>query len=132
MSIFANPCYIKAVLRVRTPHWLQCGFGSASGSSIFNQCGTGTGSGSRILMTKNIKKICSLIKKCNLLILDLHKRRPSYRRSLHPTKKCCGSVTCWYRSRSGSAPLTDGCGSDSGSCRFRQRPSRWQLKLFFF
>jgi hypothetical protein len=74
MFIFTNPCNIKAVLRVRIV--------SASGSSIFYQCGTGTGFGSRTLMTKIIKKICSLIKKSNLLILDLPKIHQSYMRSL--------------------------------------------------
>ncbi len=47
----------------------------------------------------------------------------------------CGSVTYWYGS--GSADpylwLTDlGLGSGSGSCYFRQWPSRWQLKILCF
>jgi hypothetical protein len=32
----------------------------------------------------------------------------------------------------GSVTLTNGSGSDSGSCYFRQWPSRWQRKFFFF
>ncbi len=43
--------------------------------------------------------------------------------------QCCGSVTFW--SGSGSAPLTNGFGSGSGSCYFRQCPSRRQLKMLF-
>ncbi len=36
--------------------------------------------------------------------------------------RCCGPVTFWYISGSRS-------GSGSGSCYFRQWPSRWQLKI---
>ncbi len=40
-------------------------------------------------------------------------------------RECSGSVTFWY----GSVPLTNGSGS--GSCSFRQWPSRRQQKIFF-
>ncbi len=39
----------------------------------------------------------------------------------HFNTKCCGSVIFWYES--GSTPLTNGFGSGSGSCHFRQWPS---------
>ncbi len=46
--------------------------------------------------------------------------------------QCCGIRDIFVRIR-GSVPLTKGSGfgSDSGSCFFRQWPSRWQLKSFF-
>ncbi len=47
-------------------------------------------------------------------------------------EQCCGSATFWYGS--GFAPLTNGSwfGSGSGSCYFRQWPSRRQHKIIFF
>jgi hypothetical protein len=70
-------------------HWFQCGSGYGSGSSIFCQCGSGYIS--KVLMTKNWKKFTAEIKfnffYQKLLSLGLHKGRPSYRRSLHPSKE---------------------------------------------
>jgi hypothetical protein len=56
------------------------------------QCGSGSGSRSKVLMTKNWKKFTAkikflLIKNALYLSLGLHKGRPSYRRSLHPSKE---------------------------------------------
>ncbi len=60
----------------------------------FSNCGSGSqcGSGSRVLMTKNWKKFTTRIFNLFLklainLSLGLPKGRPSYRRSLQPTKK---------------------------------------------
>ncbi len=39
--------------------------------------------------------------------------------SMETKNQCCGSVTFWY-------------GSGSGSCYFRQWPTRWQQKIHFF
>jgi hypothetical protein len=50
-----------------------------------------------------------------------------------PFLQCSGSVTFWYLRIQicGSVPLTNGSGSDSGSCSFHQWPSRRQLKMIF-
>ncbi len=42
--------------------------------------------------------------------------------------QCCGSVICWYGSGSTDPYLTNG----SGSCNFRQWPSRWQLIIICY
>ncbi len=46
---------------------------------------------------------------------------------------CWGSVTFWYGPdpRTHTMPLTNGFVSGSGSCYFRQWPSRWQRKIKF-
>ncbi len=83
---------------VADPHWFQC----ISGSSIFCQCGFGSESRSKVLMTKNWKKFTAEIKFIYFgskivirLCLDLHKGRPSYRRSLHPSKANIWHFKTW-------------------------------------
>jgi hypothetical protein len=72
------------------------GFGVIeSGSSIsaeyLSGSGSRTGSRSRVLMTKNLKAEKGLMfflsKLTNYLYLGLHKGRPSYSRSLQPSKE---------------------------------------------
>jgi hypothetical protein len=47
-----------------------------------------------------------------------------------PCRQCCGSVTFLVQIRiRGSVPQTNGSGSGSGSCYFRQRPSRRQQTI---
>ncbi len=45
-----------------------------------------------------------------------------------PIPDCCGSMTFWCGSGSGSMPLTNGSGFGSGSFFFRHKPSRCQQK----
>ena len=58
----------------------------------------------------------------------LHQSPGHQTRLVTASSQSCGSVTFWYGS--GSVPLINGYGavSNSGSCYFRQWPSRWQQK----
>jgi hypothetical protein len=72
---------------VADPHWFQCG----SGSSILDHCGfgPGSGSGSRGLMIKKLQMEKSIFYEQILQFTypETHKGRPSYRRSLRPSKQ---------------------------------------------
>ncbi len=79
--------------------WIRIGFNADPDPAFFCLCGSG--SRSRVLMTKNWKKFTAeidftyifMIK--NLLSLGLHKGRPSYRRSLHPSKENIYQFKFW-------------------------------------
>jgi hypothetical protein len=107
-ALHNHPKRIKTGLWIRTDlMWIRiqffsnCGSGSrpqcASGSGSRSQCGSGSGSSSRsrVLIDQKFENIYSwefyinifFLKNCNYLSPGLPKGRPSYRRSLQPSKE---------------------------------------------